>query len=163
CLTWRRISNAPPMTVRSGTTRSSSPTTTRPRSNTTRTWCGSACASCGTPRRPCRRSRVFVSCRRRSISAETCWFPVVEHPPPAARPSVLLRAGSPGGGLDALRGLTLGDAVTADGADYVVEGVATYFDAGQTSRLVHLVPAAAGTAPRWLYIGPAGLEVGLLD
>jgi hypothetical protein len=82
---------------------------------------------------------------------------------PEAAPSVLLRAGSPARGLDALRGLALDDAVTADGTDYMVEGVATYFDAGQTSRLVHLVPAAAGAAPRWLYIGPAGLEVALLD
>jgi hypothetical protein len=82
---------------------------------------------------------------------------------PAAPPSVLLRSGSPARGLDALSNLALGDAVTIDSHDYLVEGVASYFDQGQTSKLVHLVPAGTDSAPRWLYIGPAGLDIGLLE
>jgi hypothetical protein len=49
------------------------------------------------------------------------------------------------------------------GVDYLVEGVATYFAEGQTWKLVHLVPASGSDPARWLYVGPAGLEVALLD
>lgn len=81
---------------------------------------------------------------------------------PIAPPSVLLRSGSPARGTDALRDLALGDAVSYDGTDYVVEGVASYFAEGQAWKLVHLV-ATANAPARWLYIGPGGLEVALLD
>jgi len=82
---------------------------------------------------------------------------------PSAAPSVLLRTGAPAQGVGGLRDLALGDAVSAEGTDFLVEGVATYFAEGQTSKLVHLIPAATGARPRWLYVGPAGLEVALLD
>ena len=82
---------------------------------------------------------------------------------PTVAPSVLLRAGAPARGLDAIRGLAVGDAVTLDGADYLVEGVATSFAEGQTWKLLHLEPADAGHTDRWLYVGPAGLELAVLD
>jgi uncharacterized protein DUF4178 len=83
---------------------------------------------------------------------------------PAAPPSVLLRAGAPAQGVDALRGLALGDAVTSsDGTDALVEGVATYFAEGQTWKLVHLVPPGGEGQARWLYVGPQGMELALLD
>jgi hypothetical protein len=83
---------------------------------------------------------------------------------PSAAPSVLLRAGEPAHGLDAIRNVAVGDAVTAsDGTDHLVEGVATYFAEGQTWKLVHLVPSGPSLTDRWLYIGPAGLDLGLLE
>jgi hypothetical protein len=82
---------------------------------------------------------------------------------PEVAPSELVRSGTPARGIEALRNLSLRDAVTHDGIDYVVEGVATYFAEGQTWKLVHLSPADTGTAARWLYVGPAALEVALLD
>jgi len=72
-------------------------------------------------------------------------------------------AGAPSRDLDAIRNLGLADAVSSAGTDYLVEGVATYFAEGQTWKLVHLSPAVAGLAARWLYIGPAGLELAILD
>jgi hypothetical protein len=83
---------------------------------------------------------------------------------PAAPPSVLLRAGTPTSGQEAVSRLMLGDAVsTSDGADHLVEGVATYFAEGQTWKLVHLVPSGPEATARWLYIGPAGLYLALLE
>ena len=44
-----------------------------------------------------------------------------------------------------------------------MEGVATYFAEGQTWKLAHLVPSGPSLKDRWLYVGPAGLGLGLLD
>jgi hypothetical protein len=82
---------------------------------------------------------------------------------PAIAPSQLLGAGTPARGIDALRKLAVSDAVTLEDDDYVVEGVASYFADGQTWKLVHLVPSGTDTNPRWLYVGPAGQEIALLD
>jgi hypothetical protein len=81
---------------------------------------------------------------------------------PEVAPSTMLRAGSPARGADALRDLALGDALSHDGTDYVVEGVANYFAEGQSWKLVHLV-ATANAPARWLYVGPGAFEVALLD
>jgi hypothetical protein len=81
---------------------------------------------------------------------------------PSAAPSAMLRAGSPSRGVEALGDLSLGDAVSHDGTDYLVEGLGNYFAEGQSWKLVHLVGTATAPA-RWLYIGPGGLEVALLD
>jgi hypothetical protein len=82
---------------------------------------------------------------------------------PEAAPSQMLRAGTPDHGIDAIEHLSIGDAVTADGIDYLVEGIAAYFAEGQTWKLAHLVVASGSDPARWLYAGPAGLEVALLD
>ena len=77
---------------------------------------------------------------------------------------MLLRAGKPAHGVAAIRNVAVGDAVTAsDGTDYLVEGVATCFAEGQTWKLAHLVPSGPSVRDRWLYIGPAGLDLGLLE
>jgi hypothetical protein len=84
---------------------------------------------------------------------------------PSVAPSVLVRAGEPQRGSDAIRNIGVGDAVTLpdEGADYVVEGVASYFAEGQTWKLVHLVPSGAVGSPRWLYVGPGGFDLALLE
>jgi hypothetical protein len=83
---------------------------------------------------------------------------------PAAAPSVLLRAGAPAHGQEAISTLQLGDAITQpEGTDSIAEGIATYFAEGQTWKMVHLVPPDARSKERWLYIGPAGLDLAMLD
>jgi hypothetical protein len=82
---------------------------------------------------------------------------------PSVAPSVLVRAGTPARGLPALQELAVRDAVTVEGADYVVEGAAIYFAEGQTWKLLHLAAAGADERGQWLYIGPGGLDVALLD
>ncbi len=82
---------------------------------------------------------------------------------PTVSPSVLARSGAPARGADALRDLALADAVTAEGIDYLVESVGSYFAEGQTWKLAHLSPAEPAKPARWLYVGPAASEVALLD
>jgi hypothetical protein len=65
--------------------------------------------------------------------------------------------------VEAIQHLAPGDAVSSDGTDYVVEGMASYFAEGQGWKLLHLAPAGANANDRWLYVGPAGLELALLD
>jgi hypothetical protein len=82
---------------------------------------------------------------------------------PMAAPSDLLRSEEPRRGTDALLGLAIGDAITADGEDYVVEGVATSFAEGQTWHLAHLVASGVSNESRWLYVAPGGLSVAVLQ
>jgi hypothetical protein len=82
---------------------------------------------------------------------------------PTAAPSAMLRAGEPRRDAAALRDLSVGDAVSHDGDDYVVEGVATYFAQGQTWKLAHLVPSGPGAASVWLYVSPGALDAALLS
>jgi Domain of unknown function (DUF4178) len=82
---------------------------------------------------------------------------------PAVAPSAILRAGAPRRDAAALAELSVGDAVTYDDQNYVVEGVATYFSQGQTWKLAHLEPSGPDAHDRWLYVAPAGLEAAVLD
>lgn len=80
---------------------------------------------------------------------------------PSLDPSVLLRTDAPRQ-VD-LEAIGVGDAVSRDRTDYVVESVASYFAEGQRWKLARLVPSGAEGVPRWLYVGPGGLDVALLD
>jgi hypothetical protein len=82
---------------------------------------------------------------------------------PTAAPSAMLRAGEPRRDAAALRDLSVGDAVSHERDDYVVEGVATYFAQGQTWKLAHLVPSGPGAASVWLYVSPGALDAALLS
>jgi Domain of unknown function (DUF4178) len=77
-------------------------------------------------------------------------------------PSVLLQA-SPPAGSAAVEALDVGDAITYEGSDYVVECVATSFSNGQTWKLAHLVPSGAGSHDCWLSVAPGGLDVAWLE
>jgi hypothetical protein len=59
--------------------------------------------------------------------------------------------------------LGIGDAVTYEGIDYIVEALATSFADGQTWKLAHLVPSGGSAAEHWLSISPGGLELAWLD
>lgn len=82
---------------------------------------------------------------------------------PTVAPSQLLHTPEPAQNSTAIQALAIGDAISHEGVDYLVEGVATAFSDGQTWKLVHLVPAAAGSTDRWLYVSPGALELALLD
>ena len=78
---------------------------------------------------------------------------------PAVAPAALLQAAPPA----SLPQLALGDALTVDSIDYLVDAVATLFAEGQISRLHHLVPSGGGGAEHWLFVSPGGLQLALLD
>jgi Domain of unknown function (DUF4178) len=80
---------------------------------------------------------------------------------PTISPAALLEAhrAAPTG----LAELELGDAVTFEGNDYVVEAAATRFADGQTSKLLHLIPSGPGAAEHWLYVTPGGTELDWLE
>jgi hypothetical protein len=81
---------------------------------------------------------------------------------PSVAPSVLLQA-SPKAGSAAVEVLDVADAVTYEGSDYVIEGLATGFADGQTWKLAHLVPSGAGSTECWLSVAPGGLELAWLE
>lgn len=80
---------------------------------------------------------------------------------PALDASTLMRTEAPRNAD--LQAISFGDAVSRERANYVVESLAAYFANGQTWKLAHLVPTAGQEPPRWLYVGPGGLDVALLD
>jgi Domain of unknown function (DUF4178) len=83
--------------------------------------------------------------------------------PPAVAPGALLQAPQPTPESTALVALALGDAVSRDGTDYLVDGLATSSSDGQTWKLAHLTPSGANAGERWLSISPAGLELAWLQ
>jgi hypothetical protein len=85
------------------------------------------------------------------------------HAAPAAAPGALLQAPQPTPESAALVALTLSDAVTNDGHDYLVDGLATSFSDGQTWKLAHLVPSGATAGEHWLSVSPAGLKLAWLE
>ncbi len=82
---------------------------------------------------------------------------------PSAAPGALLRSGEPSRGREALAALGMGDAVTYETTDFLVEAVASHFSEGQTWKLVRLDPTSPDAKVKWLYVGPEALEVALLD
>ncbi|HEY3060600.1 MAG TPA: DUF4178 domain-containing protein [Chloroflexota bacterium] len=82
---------------------------------------------------------------------------------PRVAPSELLASTTPEQARAPVQALAVGDAVTRDGVDYVVEAVATSFADGQTWKLAHLAPAGHDGAERWLEISPAGVQLTWLD
>jgi hypothetical protein len=79
---------------------------------------------------------------------------------PAVAPEALLRARPPTRGAAALGALALGDAVTVDFEDYLVQGVVSYFAEGRTWRLFIL---RDGDTERWLWSAPGGLSWAVLE
>jgi uncharacterized protein DUF4178 len=80
----------------------------------------------------------------------------------SVEPSALLEA-SPRAESTAVEALDVGDAITYEGSDYVVEGLATGFSNGQTWKLAHLVPSGAASHDCWLSVAPGGLNVAWLE
>jgi uncharacterized protein DUF4178 len=82
---------------------------------------------------------------------------------PSVEPAALLSASTPADSATALEDIAVGDAVSRDGLDYVVEAVASSFADGQTWQLVHLVPSGPSGGEHWLEIAPGALELAWLD
>jgi hypothetical protein len=59
--------------------------------------------------------------------------------------------------------LSIGDAVSHAGTDYVVEDISSSFAEGETTRMVHLVPRDGLVRDQWLSISPDGTELAWLD
>jgi len=81
---------------------------------------------------------------------------------PSLDPSLLLRAGGPGQVVVDLEAIGLGDAVSRERTNYLVDSVAAYFAEGQRWKLARLAPTSSEPA-HWLYVGPGGQEAALLD
>jgi hypothetical protein len=82
---------------------------------------------------------------------------------PSVDPSLLLTTDSAPALSGGLEQIGVGDAVSRDAANYVVENIAAYFAEGQRWKLARLVPTGPGATVAWLYVGPGALELALLD
>jgi hypothetical protein len=82
---------------------------------------------------------------------------------PSVDPSVLLRSSPQPALSGGLEQISVGDAVSRETSNYVVENIASYFAEGQRWKLARLVPTGPGASVAWLYVGPGALEVALLD
>jgi hypothetical protein len=81
----------------------------------------------------------------------------------ALTPVSVLRPRSGARSRSILDPLSIGDAVSHAGADYVVKDIRSSFADGETSRMVHLVPTDALARDHWLSISPAGTELAWLE
>ena len=79
---------------------------------------------------------------------------------PTVAPSALLSAGQPSRGAEAIVTLGLGDAVSYELDDYLVELTVSYFASGRAWKLHRL---GSGGHQRWLYVGPGGLSLAMLE
>jgi hypothetical protein len=59
--------------------------------------------------------------------------------------------------------LSIGDAVSHAGVEYVVEDISSNFAEGETSRMVHLVARDGVAGEHWVSISPDGTELAWLD
>jgi hypothetical protein len=80
---------------------------------------------------------------------------------PAVAPAALLQAEMVES--EDFQSLGIGDAVTYDGIDFVVEALATIFADGQTWKLAHVVPSGESATDHWLSISLGGFELAWLD
>jgi hypothetical protein len=81
----------------------------------------------------------------------------------ALTPVTMLRPRSRARSRSIFQPLSIGDAVSHMGEDYVVEDISSRFADGETSRMVHLVPADGLAGDQWLSISPDGTELAWLD
>jgi hypothetical protein len=82
---------------------------------------------------------------------------------PALDAAQLLRADAARANSADLEQLALGDAVSHERTDYVVESLASYFAEGQTWKLARLAPTGGEVPASWLYIGPGAIDVALMS
>lgn len=79
---------------------------------------------------------------------------------PGIDPADLLRAAAP---RTDLAEIAVGDAVSRDTNDYVIESMASYFADGARWKLARLVSTSDAKDTRWLYVAPGGAEAAVLD
>ncbi len=83
---------------------------------------------------------------------------------PGVDPTLLLTSEpSAALGSGGVEQIGVGDAVSRDDSNYVVENIAAYFAEGQRWKLARLVPSGPGATVAWLYVGPGALELALLQ
>jgi hypothetical protein len=91
------------------------------------------------------------------------WYVLSYRKAHALTPITMLRPKSRARSRSILQPLSIGDAVSYAGTDYVVEDISSSFADGETSRMVHLVPRDGLARDQWLSISPGGTELAWLD
>jgi hypothetical protein len=82
---------------------------------------------------------------------------------PGVDASLLLTTDAPPALSTGVEQISVGDAVSRDTTNYVVENIAAYFAEGQRWKLARLVPTGPDASVAWLYVGPGALEIALLN
>jgi Domain of unknown function (DUF4178) len=97
------------------------------------------------------------------VLATAAWYVLSYRKAHLMTPVTVLRPRSRARSRSIFEPLSIGDAVSHAGADYVVEDISSSFADGETSRMVHLVPRDGLARDQWLSISPGGTELALLD
>jgi hypothetical protein len=97
------------------------------------------------------------------VSVAAGWYVLNYRKAHTLTPVTMLRPRSSTRSRSIFQALSIGDAVSHAGADYVVEDISSSFADGETSRMVHLVPRDALARDKWLAISPDGREYAWLD
>ena len=91
------------------------------------------------------------------------WYVLSHRKAHASTPVTMLRPRSRARSRTIFQPLSIGDAVSHAGVEYVVEDISSSFADGETSRMVHLVPRDGLAHEQWLSISPDGRELAWLD
>jgi hypothetical protein len=91
------------------------------------------------------------------------WYPLTYRKARLPTPVTMLRPRSRARSRSIFEPLSIGDAVSYAGAEYVVEDIRSSFAEGETSRIVHLVPRDGLSRDQWLSISPDGTELAWLN
>ena len=97
------------------------------------------------------------------VLAAACWYVLRYRPAHTRTPVTVLRPRFRARSRSIFQPLSIGDAVSHAGADYVVEDISSSFADGETSRMVHLVARDGSCRDQWLSISPGGTELAWLD
>src|SRR5215472_7639038 len=97
------------------------------------------------------------------VLAAAGWYVLSYRKAHALTPVTILRPRSRARSRSIFEPLSIGDAVSHAGGDYVVEDIRSSFADGETSRMVHLVPRDGPAKDHWLSISPGETEFAWLD
>jgi hypothetical protein len=91
------------------------------------------------------------------------WYLLIYRKAHAVSPITMLRPRSRARSRSIFQPLSIGDAVSHAGVDYVVEDISSSFAGGENSTMVHLVPRDELAREQWLSISPGGTELAWLN
>jgi hypothetical protein len=97
------------------------------------------------------------------VVAVAGWYVLSYRKAHGLTPVTMLRPRSGTRSRSIFQQLSIGDAVSHAGADYVVEGITSSFADGEASRMVHLLPTDGLARDQWLSISPGGTELAWLE
>lgn len=91
------------------------------------------------------------------------WYLLSYRKAHALSPVTMLRPRSRARSRSIFQPLSIGDAVSHAGVDYLVEDISSSFADGETSTMVHLVPTDGLAREQWLSMSPGGTELAWLN